>query len=264
VEEAGVPVAAGGLPDAFAPDTLVVLDANNWEQLGDLAEACRALACRKICIDHHVAYERFFECEIVDSGACATGLLILDLSRRLGVSLDATTADLLFLAIGSDTGWFRFGNTDARAFEAAAALARGGVAPGDLYERYRGTGTAGALRLMGMAFSDLRFELEGRVAWITVTPGMVERAGLAAMETENFLDHVKYLAGVELAVLFKEVEGGTRISLRSRGGVDVSRLAKRFGGGGHARAAGAFLPCPPDEARVRVFDEARTALGGDG
>jgi phosphoesterase RecJ-like protein len=114
---------------------------------------------------------------------------------------------------------------------------------------------------MGLAFSDLRFEADGRIAWIVVTPQMVAEAGLSRMETENFLDHVKYLAGVELAVMFKEVEGGTRVSLRSRSGTDASELASRLGGGGHTRAAGAFLACPLDEGIARVFEEAKRALG---
>jgi phosphoesterase RecJ-like protein len=264
LEEAGVAVTAGRLPEGYAPDTLVVLDAGNWKQTGVLADTLAALDCTKVCLDHHVGYAHFVPAAVVDSTACATSLLVYELAGRVGATVDRSMADALFVGIASDTGWFRFDNTDGRALAAASALTARGARPSALYAQVQGGVPVEQIRLLGLALSSVAFAAGGRIAWIAIDEAMLARAGTGRMETENLLDHVKYLAGVDVAVLFKEVEGGTRVSLRSRERVDVSRLAAGFGGGGHVRAAGATLAQPLPAARQAVLGAIGRALNGAG
>jgi phosphoesterase RecJ-like protein len=229
-----------------------------------LGEALAALDCTKACIDHHVAYDAFVPAAVVDSTACATSLLVYELAGRMGVAVDREMAEALYTGIACDTGWFRFDNTDGRALAAAAALAAGGARPAALYARVQGGVPVEQVRLLGLALSSVAFAADGRIAWIAIDREMLQRAGAVGTETENLLDHVKYLAGVDVAVLFKETEAGTRVSLRSRERVDVSRLAAGFGGGGHVRAAGATLAQPMAAARRAVLEAVERALNGAG
>lgn len=223
-------------------------------------------AQRLVNVDHHATNTRPSghpsETRLVDPSAAATGLLIYRLIRYWALPLDLEVATHLYTAVAGDTGAFRYANTTAEALEVAREAVRTGVRPETvahhLYERR----PLAELQLLGRALATLERSDDGRVAWMAIPNGWI--AGQAADAFDGFVNYPRMVEGVEVALLFREVEPGTvRVSLRSQSWVDVSQIASTFGGGGHARAAGCTLKLPLDEAvkRVRGAVEAALAAG---
>ena len=154
-------------------------------------------------------------------------------------------ADALFAAILTDTGTFRFSNTDARALRAAADLIDAGSNAFEMHRKVFGSKTWGAGRMLGPVLSTLESAAQGRLAWISATLEMVNNAGATHDDMDGFADLVRSIKGVELVVFFKEMsEGDVKVSLRSNGNVDAHAIAKHFGGGGHIMASGMRVPGP--------------------
>ncbi len=168
----------------------------------------------------------------------------------------------LLTAIAMDTGWFRHPNTTPETFRAAAELVEAGAPLNGIYRSLSERNTLSRLRLIGETLTSLQTDLDGRIAYATVTHADFERTGALPPDTEDLIDFTVSLAGVEIGLLFIEQRrGGIKVSLRSRNGVDCARLAGRFGGGGHRAAAGAMLSGPLAESVPRMLQAAREALG---
>ncbi len=254
-------------PTAGAPwsretwDTLVVVDCE-LERTGSVALWADRVE-RVINIDHHVTNEGTGDINLIDPGAAATGELIYRVIRAAGVGLDASVATLLYAAIMSDTGSFRFSNTTAAAFEIAADLVRHGAKPdviaGELYD----TRSWEYVRLLGRVLETLQRSPDGSVAWITLTQEMIREEGARADESEGFIQYPRMIDGVEVALFFKETgPGEVRVGFRSKRRVDVSQLAQEFGGGGHPRAAGCTFHGTLDQAVEQIVARA-VQLAGD-
>jgi phosphoesterase RecJ-like protein len=172
-----------------------------------------------------------------------------------------TIATNLYVALLTDTGGFRHENTTPRALEDAARLARLGADPGRIATLVYKTRPETTLKLSGMALATMRVELEGRLAWAKVTRRMLREAGAVMAESEGIIDTLNSIAGLELAILFKEVHSElTKISVRSRGAVDAAAMCAGFGGGGHIRAAGAEIQKPMEETIRLVLAAAKEAI----
>jgi phosphoesterase RecJ-like protein len=167
----------------------------------------------------------------------------------------------LYVALLTDTGGFRHENTTPRALEDAARLARLGADPGHVATLVYKMRPETTLKLNGLALATMRVELEGRLAWAKVTRGMLREAGAVMAESEGIIDTLNSIAGLELAILFKEVQNDlTKISVRSRGGVDAAAMCAIFGGGGHIRAAGAEIEKSMEEVVKLVLATAKEAI----
>jgi phosphoesterase RecJ-like protein len=227
-------------------DAAFIVDVNNWEHLGHIGRALQARSLPRACIDHHQeSLTQFADYTVSDTGAAATGILILELIRACGGPVTRTIADALFAAVITDTGTFRFSNTDARALRAAADLCDAGCNPFEMHRRVFGSKTWGAGRMLGPVLSTLESAAGGRLAWISATLEMVNNAGATHDDMDGFVDLVRSIKGVELVVFFKEMsEGDIKVSLRSNGNVDAHAIAKHFGGGGHIMASGMRVPGP--------------------
>ncbi|HET6349177.1 MAG TPA: bifunctional oligoribonuclease/PAP phosphatase NrnA [Candidatus Krumholzibacteria bacterium] len=238
-------------------DAAIIVDVNNWEHVGHIGRALQARSLPRICIDHHqVSQEDFADHMVSDTTAAATGVLILELIRDAGVPLTLPMAEAIFAAIITDTGTFRFSNTDARALRAAADLCEAGCNPFELHRRVFGSKTWGAGRMLGPVLSTLESAAGGRLAWISATVEMVNNAGATHDDMDGFADLVRTIKGVELVVFFKEMaEGEIKVSLRSNGNVDAHALARHFGGGGHIMASGMRVPGPLQHAIDMVTRE---------
>ena len=167
----------------------------------------------------------------------------------------------IYVALLTDTGGFRHENTTPRALEDAARLARIGADPGHIATQVYKMRPETTLKLSGLALATMRVEMDGRLAWAKVTRRMLKEANAVMAESEGIIDTLNSIAGLELAILFKEVSGElTKISVRSRGGVDAAALCASFGGGGHIRAAGAEIEKPLDDAVRTVLAAAKEAI----
>jgi phosphoesterase RecJ-like protein len=237
-------------------DAVFLLDFNTWEQLGNFARPMERSSLPRACIDHHVDPDGdFADVFVTDTSASATGVLVYEMIHALGGEVSRPAADALYTAIVTDTGSFRFTNTDERTFRAAAALCALGVDPSSIYKQALGSKSWGAGRLMGPVLSTIETAAGGRLAWIHATHDMMKTAGATYEDMDGFADLVRAVSGVELVLFFKETgDGHIKVSLRSNGNVDAYSIAKHFGGGGHRMASGMRVDGPLEVAVRRVVD----------
>ncbi|HPT97185.1 MAG TPA: bifunctional oligoribonuclease/PAP phosphatase NrnA [Armatimonadota bacterium] len=240
-------------------DVAVALDCDGERRLGSLAPAVRRAPC-VIEIDHHTGTDRFGDIVAVDSTAAATAVLVYELIRLLAQPITADIATNLFVGIMTDTGSFRFANTRARSLRIAAELVDCGADPYQIADHVYETRSRGATLLLGQALNSLRLYQEGQIATARLTAEDFESAGASDADTEGIVNHVRAIAGVQIALLLREINGKVRVSLRSREPVDVAEIAREFGGGGHRVAAGCTIPLPIAQAEERLLDAARRGL----
>jgi phosphoesterase RecJ-like protein len=231
-------------------DAVFIVDVNNWEHIGHVGRALQQRRLPRACIDHHQeSNPDFADVTVGDTSAAATGVLILEMIRDAGEPLTLPMADALFAAILTDTGTFRFSNTDARALRAAADLVDAGCNAFEMHRKVFGSKTWGAGRMLGPVLSTLESASHGRLAWISATLEMINEAGATHDDMDGFADLVRSIKGVELVLFFKETsEGDVKVSLRSNGSVDAHALARHFGGGGHIMASGMRVRGPLQSA----------------
>lgn len=243
-------------------DTLVVVDCE-VARTGSAAALAHRVQ-RVINIDHHVTNQGTGHVNLIVPEAAAAGVIVYRLIREAGVELDADVATLLYAAILSDTGSFHFSNTSAEVFEIAADLVRRGARPDVVSREIYETRSWAYVRLLGRVLETLRRSDDGSVAWIVLSQQMMREEGARPDESDGFIQYPRMIDGVEVALFFKETEtGAVRVGFRSKERVDVSQLAREFGGGGHPRAAGCTVAGPLTEVVERIV--ARTVqVAGDG
>ncbi|MDI3298160.1 MAG: 30S ribosome-binding factor RbfA [Bacillota bacterium] len=238
-----------------APEAAVLLDCGDLERVGQVRPLLDQ-AQEVVNIDHHPSNTRFGSTRWLEPSAAAVGEQVLDLLDELGLELDERVATALFASIASDTGGFRYANTRAETLERAARLVRAGAKPAEISRRLWEERPLSSLRLLSRTLESLEVAAGGAYAWVRVPRAALEAAGAAEEEVEGLVNYPRTLQGVEVAALFQEasLEGrpAVRVSLRSNRWLDVARVAARFGGGGHARAAGCTVPGALDEVVRRV------------
>ncbi len=246
-----------------AAEVVVVLDISRWERLGALGARLRECGAVKICIDHHpFEGNGMADLYAVDLDAAATGQLCYEMIRDRGGSVDRRMATGFYISILTDTGSFRFANSDARVHQVAGELLEHGLDPNDLYERVYGNSSLPRIRLLGWVLSHLRLEEDGRILLMVVPREVWTGLGALPSDTEGFVDVARTVAGTEaVALLFEREDGAVKTSLRSRGAMNVNRVAARFGGGGHVLASGATLEGPLDRAADALLAALREELG---
>ena len=243
-------------------DLLVVLDISDVGRLGPLAEAVRHLSVPRVMIDHHIAGDVPAGGVVLsDTAACATGELIFDVAQVLGLPITPDIAASLYVALLTDTGGFRFSNTSPRCHAIAGALLASGVEPETMYRRIYQSVPAGRLRLLRDALDSLEHDPDIGLAWISVEAGALERYGVLAEDMDGIVEHPRSIVGTRLAIFFRDLgHDRVKISFRSTGTVDANRLAKQFGGGGHARASGALVTGTMTDVKSRVVEAAQAFL----
>jgi phosphoesterase RecJ-like protein len=240
---------------------IVVLDTGTWNQIKDFGPFLKASAAAKVVIDHHLSQDDLGALALVDTTAEATGRLVWEAARALGQPITPRTANLLFAALATDTGWFRHRNTTAATFALAAELVRAGADQTRLFEQIYELSSLPRQHLHGLVLSRLQVVEDGRVAYTEVRKDDYAATGAIPSDTEDMINCTREIAGIEVGLFFMEQPaGGVKISFRSRTKVDVAKIAGQFGGGGHRLAAGATLLTSLPEAERRVLDAVRQAL----
>ncbi len=214
-----------------------------------------------INIDHHITNPREWPLTWLDPDASACGEMVYNLIRELGVPLDRDIALCLYAAILTDTGSFRYSNTTPKSLRIAATLLDAGVDPWLVTENVYESFAYRRLKLLGSILAGMEQSADGRAAWVVVTDELFQQTGTTAEDTDNFVNFVRSVKGVEVAVLFRQNAAAQyKISLRSKGRVDLSGLAQSFGGGGHKNAAGGVLDGTIEEVKNRVISEVGKAI----
>jgi phosphoesterase RecJ-like protein len=210
-----------------------------------------------ISIDHHFSGRPFADVNWIDPEAVATGEMVYRLASAVGVQISPEIATCLYTAVLADTGSFMFAGTNEHTFGLARALVRAGADPVQCARSiYFGHSTA-KMRLLGAALSNLH--REGRLAWISVTQEQMEQCEAKEEDCEGLVNYALSIRDVEVAVFLRELPGGRyRVSLRSKGGLNVAAVAERFGGGGHECASGCSVEGPLEVAVARILAEIRS------
>lgn len=242
-------------------DLILIVDTNSQSQLAKFNDYLKQNDAPVLVLDHHETSDNLGDVELVDYDAAATGLIVLDLLKYAGWPVTEKITEALFVAVATDTGWFRFSNTDSRVFLACAELIDAGVKPTEIYDHLYLNFSYPRFRLMAGMLDKLELYLDDRYAVMQITQQDFERTGAAYSDTENLINECHRIDSVEASALFIDLKDGRiRCSLRSRGPLDVSKIAAKFGGGGHTMAAGTFLPGPMENAKNLILTEMEKLL----
>jgi phosphoesterase RecJ-like protein len=214
-------------------------------------------ARRILQIDHHVPQEPFADVQLVDTSAAATAEIAYRLLRALRVPLTPEIATCLLTGIVTDTFSFKFPNTTPRTLRIAAHLQQCGANISEINEQVFETRSFSAVKLLGLALATLKRTDDGRIAWAVIPRRAFEEAGAREEETEGIVNFIRSIHGVQVAMLLRESphRNKIRVSLRSRGAINVAQIAQQFGGGGHENAAGCTLEMSLSEAEQALLQE---------
>ncbi|PZG07980.1 DHH family phosphoesterase [Micromonospora craterilacus] len=251
------------------PDLVICFDAASDSRLGELADRLTGSATALV-LDHHASNGGFGDVNLVDPAAAATSVVAEELLARLGVTLDAGIAECLYVALSTDTGSFRFDATTPAVHEMAARLLATGIRPGDISRRVFDSRPFGAVRLFGEVLGRARLEPAAAaghgLVWTYATLDDLARHDQRPYVLEALIDPVRCTAEADVSCVIKQTgPADWAVSLRSKGAVDVSRVAVALGGGGHRLAAGFTGRGTVDEVvdRIRAELAAPAGKGGD-
>ncbi|MHC5157571.1 MAG: DHH family phosphoesterase [Planctomycetota bacterium] len=245
------------LSDTYADVDLVILvDTDSRVQLPGFADWLDDCGKKILVIDHHISGDNLGSVELVDTVAAAAGEIVFDLIKFAGWEITQRIAESIFIALSTDTGWFKFGNTDSRIFHTAAELIDAGARPNVIYRLLYQSFTPSRLYLMTRMLDHLELHADGRIATQYILRKDFDETGATGPDTENLIDECQRIESVEVAALFTELaDGGFRCSLRSKGKVDVRKIAQKYGGGGHTLASGVNLKGTLETCVQNIVDE---------
>jgi bifunctional oligoribonuclease and PAP phosphatase NrnA len=234
----------------------ILLECDSIERTGLLGLEDRCL----INIDHHASGRHFAYLNWIDEHACAVAAMVYRIALAAKVEITPAMATCLYTAILSDTGSFTYSSTNAETFAVAHDLTARGANPSQIARDVYFSNSASKIRLLGTALSNLR--TDGPLAWTWVTNQDMHLAGAEAEDCEGVVNYLISINGVESAVFLRELPTASqfRLSIRSKGKIDVAQVAESFGGGGHRSASGCTLDGPLGVATDRILAQLRTGL----
>lgn len=254
------------LPRGASFDATVVTDCGDAKLLGPAFPGPEVTG-NVVVLDHHASGRPFGDVFLCDPDASSVGVLVARIAARLGWPLTSEAAVALYVSLVTDTGWFRYANTNAEALRLAAELVeRHQVGPWAVSERLAEQSTLGRYRLLAAALSTMEPVLGGHVVFMTITEEMVKGASAAWDDTEGMVNYARSIRGVECGVLITPAKrGGVRVSMRSKGHIiDAGEICLALGGGGHRGAAGCTLEGDLPAARTTVEAALARALTAAG
>jgi bifunctional oligoribonuclease and PAP phosphatase NrnA len=242
-------------------EVLIVLDTSAWAQLGAMSNVIRNTKAVKVVIDHHQSGDDLGAELFKNGNAEATGALVVEAADALGVALTPQIARPAFVALATDTGWFRFGSTTSATLRLAARLEDAGARPDELYKALYENDTHARLQVIGRTLARSQTDLDGRLITSWIEQADFAATGALPSDSEDIINMLLSVGSTQAAViLVEQPTGGFKISLRSRCPLNCSTLAAQFGGGGHKAAAGAFLDEPLESARRKILDAVVAAM----
>jgi phosphoesterase RecJ-like protein len=213
-------------------------------------------------IDHHSTTQPFGHINWIDSTAAAVGEMIYNLCKALGVEVTKEIAECIYTALLTDTGSFHFSNTTERTLKIASELVRRGVEPARISQALYYSNSFSKVRLLGLVLSTIERDASGRIAWMIMTQDMLSRADAREEDADGIINHALSVGEVEAVAFFKELTPGAyRVSLRSKGRINVAKVAETFGGGGHRNAAGCLVEGEFEQVRRCVIEGLQMAVG---
>ncbi len=248
-------------------DTVVVLDCGSPERVGTLISRIQK-APMIINIDHHMTNTLFGHLHLVDPDACATSELIYRIIKQFNIPFTCPIATAIYTGILTDTGSFRFSNTNQAAFAICTEMIAAGADPYDVAQHVYGHYSLGRIKLLNLALDSLEISPNGRMSVISVTQRMLKMTGTQAQDIDGIINYGRRIEDVQVAVLIHETKSESKtpgrgrrdfhVSLRSDGDINVADIAARFGGGGHANAAGFSVKSTLAEIKAKMYEISET------
>ncbi|HEX6853420.1 MAG TPA: bifunctional oligoribonuclease/PAP phosphatase NrnA [Candidatus Polarisedimenticolaceae bacterium] len=244
-------------------DLVLLVDNSAPDRLGRVEPVAMRHADKALCIDHHPTKGTPWRFNVLEDRASATCAMIYELIHARGYVPDRACAQALYAGIATDTGFFRFNSTRAETHEIAAALLRLGAEPVRCYAEVYERNAPEYTRLLGHALASLRLQAGGKLASVRIPLATLRECNAEHVDTSEITTPLLATDGVRVVVLFKEMDGGrVKVSLRSKGELDVHALATEFGGGGHRNASGIVMKARFEEAIERVLARAERLVEG--
>lgn len=243
-------------------DTAVILDCGGIDRIGSMASTIVGIPTI-INIDHHVTNSGFGSINLIDPDACATSELVYRLINKIGAGVDETAATALYTGILTDTGSFRFSNTNRAAFKICEKMVSMGVNPYKIAQRVYGTYSLGRIKLLNLALDSIEISENGKLSMMAVTQGMMRETNTRPEDIDGLINYAKGIEEVKVAVLIQELKANSstsnpvlpyHVSMRSNGTVDVAAIAASFGGGGHSSAAGFSIKATLPELKAKIIN----------
>lgn len=242
-------------------DTSITVDASEITRIGDGASLLKN-GRPNITLDHHMTNVGFGDIDFYDSSYAATAVIVYEIAQKLGIEYDPKLANLNLLGIATDTGFYKYSNTDAKVLRYSADLVEKGANMQKISSAVLEHQTIKELKLFSEMLATLTVDMDGKLGWAYVSYDMLERNNCTDEETGGFVGEVRSVYGVEVAILFIEwPRNQINISFRSKNYVDVSKIAVYFGGGGHVRASGCSIKeAHLEETIKKVIEKSKSAL----
>ncbi|MBN1526807.1 MAG: bifunctional oligoribonuclease/PAP phosphatase NrnA [Candidatus Omnitrophica bacterium] len=247
----------------FEFDAAIVLDCPTLKRTGKVADIITARNKPVINIDHHISNESFGDVNWVDPNASSAGEMVFKLFKGTAATLTKEGALWLYIAILTDTGSFNYDNTSSITHEIAGELLGYGLEPAAVSETVYERRSLSDIKLLGLALSTITMTPSGDIAHIEITKDMLRKTGADIAKSEGVINYPRSIENVKIAIFFKDDlknQGMINISFRSKGDVDVNKIASAFGGGGHAKAAGCCVKGNLAEVKRKVLAKAEEAL----
>ena len=222
-------------------DVVFILDCPKIARVGKVEDLISGSLI--INIDHHPGRTKEMDIVFKDTNAAATAVLIYKLFKNMRVKIDKKTALLLYVGIATDTGFFRYTNTDAEAYKISSELVKLGVVPNEINKQLYESESIKRLKLLGLSLETIKLYKTGKIITMETTKDMYTKTGSGPEYTEDFVNFPRSIKGVSVAAFFREDKKAqtVKVSFRAKGKVDVDKIAKVFGGGGHPQASGCTL-----------------------
>lgn len=240
----------------FVPEIAIAVDVADTYMMLELYDEIFAAAKSTVCIDHHGTNPGYADISCVDPTAAAAGELVCEIIEHMGVPLTSDIAERLYVSIADDTGGFQYSNTTDRTHRIAARLFNAGINSADIMRALFATHTKAELELLKFVTARMEYHHGGKVCSSWVDSYALASSGAEMSNADAWIGLTRSGNGVEVGLMFKLIgENETRVSLRSNSYVDVSQLAKKFGGGGHVRAAGVTFNESFETAKSKLLAE---------
>jgi len=252
----------GRVQTADRYDTAIILDCSELERIGQAVSRVRQIPTI-INIDHHITNTSFGDYQLIETTASSTAEILYRLIKKMAIPLNRDIATLIYTGILTDTGSFRFSNTNQAAFTICEEMIRLGVNPYDIAKHVYGTYSLGRIKLLNLALDSIEISKNSKLSMMTLTRKMFKKTGTQAEDVDGMINYARRIEDVKVAVLIQQDPNGTEksanpnlfhVSLRSDGTIDVAEIASAFGGGGHPNAAGFSIESALSDLKLKMFD----------
>jgi len=246
------------MPRDFNFQAVIILDSPDLARIGRVNDYIKKDSVI-INIDHHISNVNFGKFNWVEPDFSSVGEMVYDLFKAFKIKVDLDEAIALYTAIMTDTGSFRYSNTVSKTHRIAAELVDIGVKPYEIHTKIYETSSIQDTNLLGEALQTMKLTEDGKIAWLWVTKEMLKKTKASLEGTEGIINFARSIDGVEIAILFRETgtEEKVKVSFRSKGNVDVNKLAGSFGGGGHPTASGCTVLGKIEEVEKKILEKAK-------